>query len=177
MGTKSSVMLTNAVASPRSINVKKTGSLNVVLDKVTVAATDVDNANDSIYMGLIPTNAVILDVEFLTDDLDSHSTPTLAADIGLVYSGIGHKDASKVLGDAADLDVFGTAVTTFQAAKTTWTSLRCEADAVGDVSKEAWDAAGLASDPGGYFAVVIDLTTAAATAAGGDIMLKVTYLG
>lgn len=176
MGTKSSVMLTNAVASPRSISINKTGAVQVVLDKVTVAATDVDNADDNIYMGLIPSNAVILDVEFLCDDLDSNGTPTLAANIGLVYTGIGSGQVSKALGDAADVDVFGTAVTTFQAAKTTWTSVRCEADAVGDVIKEAWDAAGLTSDPGGYFAVVIDLSTAAATAAAGDIVMKVTFI-
>lgn len=176
MANKSSDMLTNAVASPRSISVQKTGAVNVVLDKVTVAATNVDNADDNIFLGLIPSNAVILDVEFLCDDLDAHATPTLAANVGLVYSGIGHKDASKVLGDAADVDVFGTAVTTFQAAKTEWTSLRCEADAVGDVTKTAWEAAGLSQDPGGYFAVVLDVSTAAGTAAGGDIVMKVTFI-
>lgn len=176
MGTKSSIMLTNAVASPRSISINRTGAVQAVLDKVTVAATDIDNANDSIYMGLIPSNAVILDVEFLCDDLDSNGSPTLAADIGLVYTGIGSGQVSKTLGDAADLNVFGTAVTTFQAAKVVWTSVRCEADAVGNVIKEAWEVAGLTSDPGGYFAVVIDLTTAAATAAAGDIVLKVTFI-
>jgi hypothetical protein len=176
MANFNSNMITNAVASPRSIAVQKTGTVNVVLDKITVASTAVDNADDNIFLGLIPSNAVILDVEFLCADLDSHATPTLAANIGLVYSGIGHKDASKVLGDAADVDVFGAAVTTFQAAKTTWTSLRFSADVIGDVTKQAWEAAGLASDPGGYFAVVVDVTNAAGTAAGGDIVMKVTFI-
>jgi hypothetical protein len=171
-----SATISNGFNVPSGSTLQMVGNVYLATGTVTVASTAVDNADDNIFMGLVPSNAVILDVEFLCDDLDSHATPTLAANIGLVYSGIGHNDKSKVLGDAADVDVFGTAVTTFQAAKTTWTSLRFEADAIGDVTKTAWEAAGLASDPGGYFAVVVDVSNQAATAAGGDIVMKVTFI-
>lgn len=176
MSDLKSVLLTNALASPTTVSIKKTGNLKVVVDQVAVTTGYLDGTDDNIYLGLIPSNAVILDVRFLNDDLDSHGTPTLAANVGLVYTGIGSGQVNKSFGDAADVDCFGTAVTTFQAANVTWTSLRCEADDIVDVTKEAWEVAGLSSDPGGYFAVVLDLSTAAATAAAGDIVMRVDMI-
>jgi hypothetical protein len=176
MGITKSDMITNAQALPQSISRDKTGNINVILDKVVVASGGVDNADDNIYLGLIPTNAVILDVMFLNDDLDTDGSPALAANVGLVYTGIGSGQKDKAFGDAADVDCFGTAVTLFQAPNTSWASLRFEADDIVDVTKAAWEVAGLASDPGGYFAVVLDVTTAAAAGGAGDIVMKVEYL-
>jgi hypothetical protein len=99
-------------------------------------------------------------------------------DVGLYYSGIGgnqDKDGN-VSGTVIDADVFGSAVTTFRAAVKTWTSVRFEADDIVDVKKEAWEAGGLTADPGGLFYIGLTVTTVAATAAAGDIVMRVTYM-
>ena len=168
--------LTNLIASPQTIGDKLKGKQIVAIDKIALETTSVDEIGDSFTFGiLIPSNAIITSVKILNDDLDAHATPTIAANVGLVYSGIGHNN-SKVIGDAADVDVFATAVTTLQAANVTPVELRFEADDIVDIVKEAWDACGIASDPGGFFLLRVTLTAAAATAAAGDVVAIVEYL-
>lgn len=156
----------------------KKGNIVTVIDQKAVATTSIDEVADIILFGPVPSNAVILDVQVMNDDLDSHSTPTLAVDVGLVYSGIGGNQAvtGKTLGTAVDVDVFATAATTLQAANVTWTSVRCEADDIVDIKKEAWEAGGLSADPGGLFFVCMKLTAVSATPAAGDIVVRITYI-
>lgn len=157
---------------------KKDGVLKIAYDQDAVATTSIDETGDVTCLCPIPSNAVILDVLFLNDDLDSNGSPALAADIGLYYTGIGGTQAfdGNTKGTVIDADCFGSAVTTFQAANTTWASVRFEADDIVDVKKEAWEVAGLTADPGGYFFIGITVTTAAATAAAGDVVCKVEYI-
>lgn len=154
---------------------KKDGRLKVTIDQDAIATTSIDEANDLMLFCPIRSNDVVLDVLVLNDDLDGHACPTLAVNVGLYYSGIGGDQAKtgKTSGTVIDADCFASAATTLQAANVTWTSLRCEADDIVDVKKEAWEVAGLSSDPGGIFYVGIAVTTAAATAAAGDIVVRV----
>lgn len=176
--TVKSENVTNIEASPISALDRKSGRIKTVIDQDAIATTSIDEAGDLMLFGPIPSNAVILDVLLLNDDLDSHATPTLVTDIGLAYSGIGGNQArtGKTSGTAVDVDVFTTADTTLQAAKTTWTSVRFEADNIVDVKKEAWEAGGLTADPGGLFYISLYVETAAATAAAGDIVVRVDYI-
>lgn len=178
MATVKSTGVTNIESTPITIRDKKNGEIKVAIDKIALDTTAVDNADDNILICPIPSNAVILDVEILCDDLDAHATPTLATNIGLAYSGIGGEQyiTGKASGDAVDVDCFATAATNLQAAVTSWTSVRFEADDIVDVTKEAWEVGALTSDPGGLFYIIFDLTTAAATAAAGDLVVKVTYI-
>lgn len=178
MATHKSDNITNIEASPIVALDRKKGRIKTIIDQLAVTTAMIDNADDTILFAPIPSNAVILDVQILNDDLDSDATPTLATNVGLFYSGIGgtqSKDGN-TSGTAVDADCFATAVTTLQAAVTSWTSLRFEADDIVDVEKEAWSVAGLSSDPGGILYVGLDLTTAAATAAAGDIVVRVDYI-
>lgn len=170
--------VTNITASPSVALDRKAGRIKTVIDQLAVATTSIDEIADTMLFCAIPTNAVILDVLTLNTDLDTHSTPLLAVDVGLVYSGIGGTQAKtgKTIGTAADVDLFAAADVTLQAAHTTWTSLRCEADSIADVKKEAWEAAGLAADPGGLFLVSVKVTAAAATAATGTLVVRVDYI-
>lgn len=178
MATYKSDNITNIEASPIVALDRKKGRIKTIIDQKAITTAMIDNADDTILFAPIPSNAVILDVLILNDDLDSNVTPTLATNVGLFYSGIGgtqSKDGN-TSGTAVDADCFATAVTTLQAAVTTWTSVRFEADNIVDVEKEAWEVAGLTSDPGGILYVGLDLTTAAATAAAGDIVVRVDYI-
>jgi hypothetical protein len=178
MATKNSVMVANAVANPIVMSHRKSGEVKVSLDQVALLAADVDNADDNILMCLIPSNAVIMDIQILNDDLDTHGTPTLAANVGLAYTGIGSGqiEGEKVLGDLVDADCFASADISLQSAHVVWTSVRYEAADIISARKEAWEVGGLSADPGGLFAIVIDLTVAAATGAAGDIVMRVSYV-
>lgn len=154
------------------------GVIKTIIDKKAVATTSIDEIGDKVLFGPIPSNAVILDVLVLADDLDSNGAPALAVDVGLAYSGIGgvQKATNKVSGAAVDVDCFATAATTLQAAKVTWTSLRNEADDIVDIVKPAWEIAGLSEDCGGLLWVSLTVTAAAATAAAGDVVVRVDYI-
>lgn len=176
--TVKSENITNIEASTPTTLERKKGRIKTIIDQDAIATTSIDETNDVMLFGPIPSNAVVLDVLVMNDDLDANACPTLAVDCGLAYSGIGgtQKKDGNTSGTAVDVDVFASAATTLQAANTTWTSLRAEADDITDVDKEAWEAAGLSSDPGGLLYVSLKVTTAAATAAAGDIVLRVDYI-
>jgi hypothetical protein len=126
----------------------------------------------------IPSNAVIIDVAHKNDDLDSDGSPALEGDWGLYYSGIGGNQllSGNVSGTVIDANCFADASTALQAASTTWVSVRNVTDDIVNIDKEAWEVAGLTEDPGGIFYVGFTVGTAAATAAAGDIVVRVDYL-
>jgi hypothetical protein len=157
---------------------KKSGVVKTIIDQKALATTDIDTIGDKVHFGPVPSNAVILDVLVLNDDLDSNGSPLLAADVGLSYTGIGgnQKVNNKTDGLVVDADCFGTAVTTLRAAVVSWTSLRCEADNIINVKKEAWEVAGLSEDCGGLLWLTLTVTAAAATAAAGDVVVRIDYI-
>lgn len=176
--TVKSPNVTNIEANPITALDRKRGRLKSIIDQDAVATTSLDEAGDVTLFGPIPSNAVILDLLVMNDDLDSNGTPLLSVDVGLYYSGIGgtQKKDGNTSGTVVDADCFATAATTLQAAVTSWTSLRAEADDIVDIEKEAWEVAGLTADPGGLFYVGVAVETAAATAAAGDLVVRVDYI-
>jgi hypothetical protein len=176
--TVKSENVTNIEANPITALDRKTGEIKTVIDQDAVATTSIDEASDITLFCPIPSNAVILDVLVLNDDLDSHACPTLEGDWGLYYSGIGgtqYKDGN-TSGTVIDANCFEDADTALQAAVTTWNSKRFITDNIVDVKKEAWEVAGLTADPGGIFYVGFTVGTAAATAAAGDVVVRVDYI-
>ena len=176
--TVKSENVTNIEAAAITALDRKRGRLKILIDQDAIATTSIDEANDLMLFGPIPSNAVITDVKIKNDDLDSNGTPTLAVNVGLYYSGIGGNQLKNgnTSGTVIDADCFASAATTLQAANVTWASLRCEADDIVDIKKEAWEVGGLSSDPGGHLYVGIAVTTGAATAAAGDIVVCVEYI-
>lgn len=157
---------------------KKSAQQNVLIDQIAVATTSIDEVGDVILLGPIPSSSVIVDIGILNDDLDSNGSPALAVNVGLYYSGIGgtQKINGNISGTVIDADCFASAVTTLQGANKSYSSVRFEADDIVDIKKEAWEVAGLSSDPGGLFYVGLTVSTVAATAAAGDIVSKITYI-
>jgi len=177
--TVKSENVTNVEASPIVALDRKKGRIKTQIDQDAIATTSLDEVNDLMLFCPIPSNAVILDVMHLNDDLDSNGSPTLDINCGLYYSGIGgtQKLNGNTSGTVIDADCFASDSAAFVAAVTSWTSLRFEADDIVDVKKEAWEVAGLAADPGGLLYVGLQVgTNAAATAAAGDIVLRVDYI-
>ena len=157
---------------------RKKGRVKTVLDQRAYTSTETDDANDAVLYGPIPSNAVITELSIKNDDLDSNCCPTLAVDIGLVYSGRGgnQKLNGNTIGTAVDTNCFATLATTLQAANTVWADVRSEADDIVDTDLEAWQVGGLSADPGGLLYINVTVTTGAATAASGDVVMKIEYI-
>lgn len=176
--TVKSENVTNIEASPITALDRKRGRIKTVIDQDAVATTSIDEAGDITLFGPIPSNAVILDVLVMNDDLDSNVCPTLEGDWGLYYSGIGgtqYKDGN-TSGTVIDANCFSDADAGLQAAVTAWESKRCDTDNIVDVKKEAWEVAGLTADPGGLLYVGFTVGTGAATAAAGDVVVRIDYI-
>lgn len=167
--------VTNIEALPRVSLSRKTGYIQTVIDQDAIPTTSTDEVADTMLFCPIPAEAVILDVLILSDDLDSSTG--LVLDWGLAYSGIGgqQRALSKSSGDLLDVDCFATLLA-HQAALTTWTSVRFEADDIVDVKKEAWEVGGATSNPGGLLYVVAKVTTQGATPVAGDLVVRVDYI-
>ena len=180
MATVKSTGVAAIEASPPSTRHKKTGDLKSAIDSRAVLTTDIDNADDNILICPLPSNCVPLDVLVRNTDLDSNGAPALAVNIGLAYSGIGGTQSrtGKTSGTVIDADAFASAATTLQAATTSWTSVMLESGETthAELGKELWEIGGLSADPGGYLYVLIDVSTAAATAAAGTLNVRVDYL-
>ena len=176
--TKKSVNIVNVESNPVSMLARKLGRKRVIIDEVELATTNIDDVGDIILFGPIPSNAVITSVKIFNDDLDSHATPTLAADVGLYYSGIGNfvSGAAKASGVVVDADCIGTAITTLQAANVSGVELRFEAANIDTIGYEAWYLGGLTEDCGGDLYVGLTVTTAAATGAAGGVKLAIDYI-
>ena len=178
--TVKSVNITSVQASPRSSNLinRKNGKLNTVVDQIALLTTSVDEIGDKVLIGMIPSNAVITSIVMFNDDLDAHATPTLAADVGLAYSGIGgnQTENGKVMGDVIDVDCFAAASTVLQSAVTAGTEMLFKTLDITKMGKEAWEMGGLSADPGGFLVVSLTMTAAAATAAAGDVVIKIAYI-
>lgn len=177
-GTKKSDNITNIETAPISVLDKKIGVQKVMIDECEVATTNIDDVGDIILFGTIPSNAVIKSIKIFNDDLDSHATPTLAADVGLYYSGIGNvvSGVKKTSGQVVSANCIGTAITTLQAANVSGAELRFEAANIDTIDKEAWELGGLSADCGGQLFIGLTLTAAAATGAAGGIKLVVEYI-
>lgn len=177
-GTKKSVNITNIETNPISVLHKKSAIRRIHIDEVELATTNTDDVGDIILCGVVPSNAVITGIKIFNDDLDAHATPTLAADVGLYYSGNGNivSGAPKSSGDVLDADCFATAITTLQSANVSGVDVRFEASNIDTIDLEAWEVGGLSADCGGNLFIGFTLTAAAATGAAGGLKVMVEYL-
>lgn len=138
--------------------------LRVRTETKELATTETDDVGDIIKMIRVGSRERIISCIVYNDDLDSHATPTLAADVGFYRS-----DTGAVV-DAAGL---ASAITTLQAANTLGVNVVFEAHDIADIGKMAWQLAGLSADPGVPLDIALTITTAAATGAAGTLSMKV----
>lgn len=173
-----STAITNLDASPPSRGTAGKGATGNVksIEGTTAALTTGNTAGGILRMVRIPSNAIVKRVSWAVDA----STTTFDADVGLYYSD-DVRDGTTLANVAAantaiDADMFGSAVDMHTAA-VGWTDCTFEALSgflPSEVNKELWDAAGLTSDPGGYFDV--SLTNTSTTSGAPVPTLRVEYV-
>ena len=172
MVTTLSDSLTNAAATPQALGTSgsKGGRVRVACDAFETTATVFATAGDIILLERFPTSAIILDIEFMNDDLDG--TADVTADVGIYDT-----DSAQTV---KVIDVFASDLTMFQAAVTTWTSVFDES-AVFDVAnagKQLWEHAGDSVKPANdrdYFIAITCVVDAASDQAG-TLAYKITYV-
>ena len=163
--TVKSASVTNFDAVPVALSKspKQGGKIRQYIETYEVtAATSTNEAGDIIKMIRVPSRLVPSKLVIFNDDLDTHSTPTLAVDVGLYRA-----DTGVVI----DADEFASAITTLQAANTAGVNVLCEAHDIADIGKTLWEIAGYSADPGISFDVALTVTTEAATGANGTITM------
>lgn len=175
MTTKKSVLITD-IDNRAIIDHGRYASM-VVSSRATVAllTTDID-ADDVILMLEVPSNSKLLSVKIYNDVLDG--VADLTADVGF-YAARGFTDSNGTvyLDDGViDFDALATDITTLQAANTLGVELRYEVANITTVASEAWQLAGLASNPNKPLRLAVTIGTVAATATAGDLTLHVEYV-
>ena len=177
VNTEKSGNITNIETNPIVTLGKKVGEKKVCIDTIEVTAEGVTDIGDILLCGHVPSNAVVTSIKLFNDDLDGGG-PTLAADVGLYYSGIGGKQAfeGNTSGTVVDADAYATAIATLQAAQVAGVELRYEVADIADAGNEAWEDGALTEDPGGTLYLGFTVTAAATTPAAGTIAVHIEYL-
>lgn len=147
-----------------------------IADYVTPTTGGLGSTSSTYKMVRIPTNSQVKAVVLTADAaLDTNGTPTLAVNVGVYYS-----DSTVDGTPAADQGVsisatlLGSAVL-FGAAATL--NVRADAGTFSAANRQLplWQAAGLSSDPGGNFDIVVAVEATAATAASHAFQLEVEF--
>jgi len=163
------------------------GRVRVASDSHQFAAATELEAGDNLIMNIpLPSNARILEIQHINDDLDTHAcTPTLVVDIGVAarqdYTSVTSSTATKHdEDDIIDADLFVDGNTAFRAATTVMTSVAAlDATTFGpeDQIKPIWSLLGYDEDPKTYFNIVFQSQAAsAALSAAGDLLIRVYYV-
>lgn len=143
------------------------GSLIYVDGLITV--TTAMETGSTYAMVRLPSSAVVKRVRAWLET----AVTTFTVDIGLSY-GTGRDVGEDLRGDVIDADFWGSAVALASiVVPTEYTQESTQATAA-DMIKPLWDAAGLSSDPGGTFDVV--LTTTATIDGAAVVYLAVEYV-
>lgn len=160
-------LIANAVASPRVPNVGALDGGFVRFKQALAAVASGDSATSTYRMFRLPSTAYVLDLSLTSADIGT----TTAADVGVYYPTT-HSNGGTVI----DVDAYGSAVS-LSGGAISLSNVRFESGAAAglytNASKPLWQAAGLSTDPGGEFDIVLTLTGAADAA--GTVMGRVTY--
>lgn len=174
--TVQNVRVSGLIADPQTIIGRGMHASDVKVIKVSqlVATTSIDETADVVVFTELPWNALVHRITIFNDDLDSHGTPTLAVDVGLF------KMTKAGTITVLDADAYASAITTLQAANTLGVNVCFESTVkdidVTDLNKRVFEDAGLTAEPtDGFCLLGMTVTTVAATAAAGDVMIIVEY--
>ncbi len=143
--------------------------------RVTVTTAMIDNADDNIILLRLDPDDRPVSVKFWNTDLDSDGAPALAVNVGCWrIPNEGRKGETPVVLDA---DAFASAATFLQAAADGTEVMHEDKTPhpITDRGQKMWEIAGLTAKPAYDIYIGLDVTTAAATAATGTIVVEVQY--
>lgn len=170
-----SATITNLDASPVVSNTAGEGAAGALLSVTGIATGVASSSIDATYqMVRVPSTAKIKRLLFQTQTQAAGVT-----DVGLYYAtdGVGGQATSLLVAATINRTLFasGIALTT-----TTAQDVTCNPIGSGFTPDKRnmplWQAAGLTSDPGGFFDIVLSLTTAITTGTG-IMTLEAQYVG
>jgi hypothetical protein len=184
MATTKSTRLTNREDNAQQADARLVeGKVRITTDTEALATGELDAADIILYDMIVPSNAIHSSVDIYNDDLDSNGSPTLVLDIGLAAaeqftSTTSSTDTVHAKDSILDADALVDGATDAQAATTDWTRMTPDSATFGpeDANKPYWEILGYDNDPRTNFRVAITVQAGAATAAAGDLSLRVTYL-
>lgn len=166
-------MISGIYAKPQTVIGGGREGATVHMTVVTheAATTSIDEAADVILLCPLNWTDRVMSIKIFNDDLDSHSTPTLACDVGLYKVNV--NDGTVTLIDA---DAYASAITTLQAANTAGVEIAFEARDIIKVGQTVLTDAALTAVPVDVVPVIgLTMTTAAATAVAGSISMVVQF--
>ncbi len=174
--TVQNARVSGLIANPQTVVGRGFSASPVLSSTVSqlVATTSTDEAGDIVLFMPLPWQAFIQSIKIFNDDLDSHSTPAIAVDVGLYKM---TKDGTVTVLDA---DAYASAITTLQAANLTGVEVAFEStvkdiDAT-DTAKRVLEDAGLTAEPlDGYAILGLTVTTGGGTPVAGDVKIVVHY--
>jgi len=157
MTTKNSTLVTNFEASPQAMNDASNlhGVMRVAQGTIALAAGD-STDNDIVMLAPVPSNATIPQIFIGTDTFGGSCT----FNVGLYQSS----------GTVVDEDLFATSVADAAA----MADVRFEAANINTAGQKAYELAGAATDPGGYYYVAVTFNATGGTL--GDMSFLITYV-
>lgn len=173
-----SASITNLDATPVVQNTAgqgAPGALKMVDDVVTPTALGLADTTSTYKMVRVPTTIKLKELRlFVTTAIDSGS-PSLTVDVGLYYSDSTVDGTPSALqGTAVNDNLFADAIAF---GYTTNMDINVLTNFSPDKrEKQLWDAAGLSTDPGGMFDIVVTVEAAANTAASHPMGLSAKYV-
>lgn len=173
-----SLSITNADASPvvaTNTGAGANGYDKEINDFVTPTAAGLADTTSRYQMVRLPSNAKLKSLKLTSDAaLDTNGTPLLSLDVGLYYSDSTTDGSPQaLLGTAISVNLFA-AILVFTTVFQEVNALK--SFAVAKRNQPLWQAAGLASDPGGFFDIVVAVHAGAATASSQPLNAQADYV-
>jgi hypothetical protein len=145
-----STQITNADATPPVINNSAIVKGKELVASATVSTVATDNTTSVYRLVRLPSNAVVSSIMLFNGDLDSAASGTW--DIGLLQTLANGGTAT-----GADVDLFATAIATFQSENKTGTEVRFETLAITTINQTLWELLGLSADSQREYDLVANL--------------------
>lgn len=168
-----STYITNLDASPVVPPTAGEGAPGVLLSNEGYATAVASSSADATYqLARIPSNCKVKSIIF-----ESEAQGAGKFDLGLYYAtdGGGGKPTSLLAANAIDQDFFATVIDCASAVVPTEVVNESGTYTLDKRSQPIWQAAGLSSDPGGYFDLVATVKTTAVTTGTGKLGARVAY--
>lgn len=159
-------LITDRDTQGKQIDRQASGAVKQAIAPVTLPGAIADN--DVIALCELPIEARITSIRHWSDDLGTTGT------LNLGFYPANKTTTGLTDADAIDEDALATAVDV-NAAALADVELRYEVKDINTADQAVWELAGLSSKPD-YGKVILAFTAAAATTAGGDITVVVSYI-